>query len=34
MGQDRTPLDLEAGDIVLGLIGAASLIGLIFWLAH
>lgn len=34
MGQDRTPQDLEAGDIVLGIIGAASLIGLIVWLAH
>jgi hypothetical protein len=34
MSQDRSPLDLETGEIVLGLIGAVSLLGLIVWLAH
>lgn len=34
MGQERRPPELETGDIVLGIIGAASLLGLIFWLAH
>ena len=34
MSDDRTPLELEVGDIVLGLVGAAILLALIAWLAH
>lgn len=33
MKDKRSPVELEPGVIALGIVGAASMLGLIFWLA-
>lgn len=34
MNDDRTPLELETGDIVLGIVAAVLLLSLLAWLVH